>query len=231
MSVDYKVGDRVERFRDGSHNQINMGDTGIVTEICGTISTTVLLDNGYSSMGHSISNLRLFKPTELTYGEKKLKVGDFVRGLRNDIAGCEGYIDSIIKDTGDIIYDHCTIKLTKLGNKNWHDGTNPGWQVGKTSRSANWDLELITPKELIKDNMDTEIDTRVENIEPAVLREAQAQALKEIKEEQSLRAKQYFKEQYAKKTDLENQKARKQLEIDAIDKELAEVLKGLKPKK
>lgn len=138
------------------------------------------------------------------------KVGDMVRVHKNKSS-------SSIKHDGEIgtitdIYDNWVhLDIEKDDSGLWF-----------------YEISLLSEDKLIKDNMVT--DTRVENVEPAILREAQAEALKEIKMDKAAKAKQYFKEQYAKKEKLEEDRAKKQAEIDAINKELAEVLKGLKKK-
>lgn len=69
--------------------------------------------------------------------ETNFKVGDKVRGIKGDIAGCEAVI---VGDTG----SGWKLKFTKIGNKSWHGKGN--YVVGAIDdRGTYWDdyLELL----------------------------------------------------------------------------------------
>ena len=67
----------------------------------------------------------------------KFKIGDKVRGIEDDIKGCEGIIVQIREET------RITIKLTKLGSESWHNGKKGGWIIGENAREGRWTFELI----------------------------------------------------------------------------------------
>ena len=59
--MDYKEGDKIERFKGGSWDGYNQGDLGICTCLKESINTVFLDGNSY---GHCADNWRLFKGKE-----------------------------------------------------------------------------------------------------------------------------------------------------------------------